>query len=348
MWCSCLSYAIVSASLIVKNGRIGLIFTARSVLPKYYLRDHVGLLGIAFLVAIELALLVFWTLSILQTPIASILNATTATIEYTCPLGAIHIERAITAYNILLALLSSLATYLVRNVHGIHSEFSFMILVTVSTGTFLTIEALLRQESQSSMMDRLVHAEIVWLLLTQVVGIKFGARVLTLMCDGTYDLRKLAFTLSSRVTSGGGGGVSRGSGFTSSWSNRSGRNQSRNMETTQWKSMVAGTQYVKGVAAVYTVAGVTSEWISALAFVCRVGDNTFILFISDDVENESKGFHIRSKDDCHLEIVDVWTKRLVVQTSTKTARRRFKVIVEFHSPEDAKRVLENIVQCLQG
>ncbi|KAJ3025182.1 UNVERIFIED_CONTAM: hypothetical protein HDU68_007381 [Siphonaria sp. JEL0065] len=102
MWTSSLSFAIVAASLIVKNARIGLIFAAKQNLPKAMLKDQfVGLCAFIF-AAVQLILLISWTmLSKLQ--VTSISTASTSITEYSCTTSkqAKPIEYVITAYNIL-------------------------------------------------------------------------------------------------------------------------------------------------------------------------------------------------------------------------------------------------------
>ncbi|KAI9336747.1 hypothetical protein BDR26DRAFT_864498 [Obelidium mucronatum] len=354
IWSSSLSFAIVACSLSIKNARVGMIFSAKSIVPKRYLKDQFSLVLLFGFVVLEFLLL---GLSYQPGGITVSTFLLGDSIEFTCSTPSGMFKLCLIAYHIFLSILSLAATYMIRNVSGIHSEFSYMALLSASTFLFLSIEFMLEhQQSVSPMTQRFTHAAVVWLLLMEVVLFKFVSRVMALWSENAFDVKNLSIVGSSGSRGGEGTG---GAVVTDILRRMSLRPPSENAvapapvasqgltaksQSTMLKpgksSRKNTVKSVKGVSVTYRMEGrlFQSEWILALCVLCRVRENLLVLMIPANSEVPARGFNIDKQDykpvNCNGD-GDGGGASTTTRISISSRANNSKVLIDFNSVERA-------------
>ncbi|KAI9337492.1 hypothetical protein BDR26DRAFT_863702 [Obelidium mucronatum] len=166
-WLQLLSFAIVIGCLIVKNGRVYLVYKAKKKLPKYILRDSSLFLGLAVIVGFEAGFLGLQAASSRRKILKSIVNQDM--IQYKCVSGARTVaatatEYVLWAYNCLLLLLLISVGYAARNVGPQHNELTIMALVSVSVTIGAVLMSVLERESTSHTQTTISSCIIVWIM----------------------------------------------------------------------------------------------------------------------------------------------------------------------------------------
>ncbi|KAI9349158.1 hypothetical protein BDR26DRAFT_891964 [Obelidium mucronatum] len=125
-----MSLPLVIAPFILKNARLCIIYASRTIIKKERLKDQRWLSFVAFVVAGEIILLTFWTGFAELKIMSEVLSENK--IQYICKEGNGIPGYLLWSYNgcLLGALLA--VTYAARNMDARHSEFSFLLIVSVS------------------------------------------------------------------------------------------------------------------------------------------------------------------------------------------------------------------------
>ncbi|KAJ3008215.1 UNVERIFIED_CONTAM: hypothetical protein HDU68_003184 [Siphonaria sp. JEL0065] len=175
--------------------------------------------------------------------------------------------------------------------------------------------------SASPMWDRFIHVVVVWLLLTQAVGVKLVSRIVIVWTEGVFDLRVLSLLLARNNIAS--------SGVVDSV-NHTGNNLASNggIVPTIRIHPKKRTKFVKGVAVVYRASGYLSEWIAATCLVHHENDRVLIMLIGGD-QTPANGFAVE-KECWRIDIESGNPMRVLINTMDGS---RQKLLIDFDALE---------------
>ncbi|KAI9340277.1 periplasmic binding protein-like I [Obelidium mucronatum] len=298
MWLPSLSFSIVASALIVKNARVAVIYAAKTRLPKIILTNWLSLLVFGCFMGVEMILLAFWS-SLSKIHIKTI-HTTSLQREFLCSYGSTAgtiLEKSILVYHVLLVLTGICICVVIRNLNGIHSEMTYLTVILASTSLFTIINWLLQASSPSGYTQRLSQALTTWLILTVVIGLKFGSRAIELWYESTFTMQSLLSSLSStaQLSIGTQKTASKYSPVkpdTSSCNN--GTNTVLIISTTTERRKKKRTT-VTAMKVVYRIdEGMFSKWMEALCTVQKNREKTLALFFPCE-HGSSRAFNIRKE-----------------------------------------------------
>ncbi|KAJ3024927.1 UNVERIFIED_CONTAM: hypothetical protein HDU68_007644 [Siphonaria sp. JEL0065] len=341
-WTSSIGFSIVASALVIKNMRIGIIFNSKTSLPKIFLKDAFVMFVAWVLVGIEALLLGLWT-RVSKISVGAKQMDHTLTMEYMCINAAQAgktIEEVLIAYNILLMLAAVAVTYFTRGVKATHSEVSYLTLIITSTVLFTSINWLLSATSDSPMMVRFTKPLLTWLILIQVVLLKFGSRVVDLIANAKFDIGRLSFASNSRL--------GRKSTQTRSNTGTTTMTGNQSVSLAKRKSISHGSSGkmvkmpAKGFSLIYQDVAVGAKWVQSKCIMCRFRKNCFVVFVPKDAnEGVVKSISVeKTVTECRLlrsEEESVPPRVLITQLKGGK-----KTVVEFATPEGARTFLEDI------
>ncbi|ORY41368.1 hypothetical protein BCR33DRAFT_718975 [Rhizoclosmatium globosum] len=239
-WLLSLCFVMVSASISLKNAKLGLIYNAKTKLPKIYMQETIWILLVSGFVIIDAIFLSIWTWKANIYP---------------------HNEYILIAYYVILGILCSYSAYMARNVTGIHSNSSYTFIIVLSTAIFLTIGELISSSSSSTIskifeMDMTVTIK---LLLKHKSSVRASI-------TGIYSSKIQAPSRqqsSARIKSKNNNEVV---------DIKSKRKASEAVGSLQRKILV------KGVKVVFNDNRYWSEWVTAICVVTKIGNGRIKAF----------------------------------------------------------------------
>ncbi|KAI9345343.1 periplasmic binding protein-like I [Obelidium mucronatum] len=328
-----LSFAIVSVALIIKNARIGMIFSSKTALAKRYLKISFALY-IAFVgIFVEVVLLAVW-LYFSKIIVSTKEFAEKQVIEFYCINESSDGKKfgvAIMVYNIFLAASTVFTAYCTRQVKSSHSETSFLSLIIVSTILFQSINFLLRFVAKDSQMIlQFSNSLLIWCILIQVVFFKFAGRVSALLADKEPSLSFL------KVKSVRGSRGSRVDRISACGLNK----QTIKRVKTKAKPCQITKQTVYGIRLLYKVGGVFSEWIQATCLISRIRNNVFLLLIPREADANVNAFSIPKAT------AEYGFKVIIYSNSVTLAIGAGNVVFEFGSLEHANKFKNEVEKSL--
>ncbi|ORY41565.1 hypothetical protein BCR33DRAFT_718727 [Rhizoclosmatium globosum] len=155
MWLQLIAFVLVTGASLVKNARVCLIYSSAVRLPPYFVRDALWFTVVTILLAIELFFLGLWhTLSnptVIRKQLPGYVYQYTC--EYTSSRGS-ALGTTLWVYNILLLAFIPLVTYFARNLGPTHSEFTFLLVLSLSATVSAILLVILHQP------DDLIRSEM--------------------------------------------------------------------------------------------------------------------------------------------------------------------------------------------
>ncbi|KAI9336752.1 hypothetical protein BDR26DRAFT_864506 [Obelidium mucronatum] len=244
----------------------------------------------------------------------------------------------ITGYHIALILFSAYATYLIRNVDGIHSDFSYLALVLATLCILALTEVLFNQHSTSPLSKRVIHEFFTWLILMGVVGVKCFTRVYALWNDSRASSRLkqlsvLSIPILQRLLSG-----EEKNTRTALQPSEQFREEAPKAMGSALGQLKSNYYYGKTTCVVYRVDRVGAKWIPALCVSCFERRNAFILLIPCDPGNRAVGICLESKE-C-LKVIQRGS--LPFRLSAKNRLQNKALLIDFHSKERGMALLQNL------
>ncbi|KAJ3022206.1 UNVERIFIED_CONTAM: hypothetical protein HDU68_009254 [Siphonaria sp. JEL0065] len=210
LWFQLLGFVIALGAFLVKNYRIHMIFSSRTIIPKKKLSNlRFGRFFLHF-VLFEIVLLTIW--SILSSPKPSRQDGYNQMNSFQCVSSNPKLDFIATnllyGYNSILLVLAALLAYLTRSVNSDYNEslfmFFFVIAAVLTSGT--TINALQNEKGIRSLVIRSVAT---WMFTTFVLITFFLPKTIGVYYSqlDTLQKTKLSDMISSGKKTGGAGGV---------------------------------------------------------------------------------------------------------------------------------------------
>ncbi|KAI9345358.1 periplasmic binding protein-like I [Obelidium mucronatum] len=194
VWFKLMGFIFIFASAIVKNRRIYLIYSGFK-LTKKKASDWYNLLLLCFPVGLEIILLTGWTV-FSNITIQKSERPDALVREFTCTYGypysqiGLIFENILTCYNALIFLATLVVTVKLQNVSGIHSEFSYLVIVTSSCIVGYILDHLLKHKTKLEIDYQFLQATIIWVLTTQAVLMQFATKATAVSYEIADQLQK--------------------------------------------------------------------------------------------------------------------------------------------------------------
>ncbi|KAI9337487.1 periplasmic binding protein-like I [Obelidium mucronatum] len=281
-WLQLVSLSIILGCLIVKNGRVCMVYNAKSKISKKFVSDSFMLFLLGMIVAMELILLgIYHKLSRLRIQTEVVRNSV---LQKTCTNRLPGAAYILWIYNCLLIALLVGITYASRNVGPNHSEVTLLITTSAVSIVVGILVVVLRQDTTSIAQTEFATSVLIWVAISTPIVLNLFPRAVPIIGDktGTWVSTGSSSTKRMSTSKGNYQPVARPSELT--------KNPFFKRKNTSFSSSIPVT------LAIYSSKIIPLSWFSGSICIGYIGMKHVLIFVvSPEFEIQPKALELKTQ-----------------------------------------------------